>query len=261
MKFSLRALLSRKEEYIRELKVVEEPILKGVYEEQSPLNNTSYRGQQDHRSGLVSSLPAVEQYAHPQSLCVDRAEVITLQTLPALMSQSAEIVLCAIGVGADQLAVGSKDGLISVYEVSSGRRVAVLQAHKASICKLALVNRKGKTWLASGSDLGCSSIVLWDTQTWTQQLHLFSHKAAVTSLADLLDGRSLISGSYDRSIHVYDLDQQGQLVFTLTANKAAVSEIVVSCDGSRAVSCGLDDSLQVWQIVRGLGRTVETMFL
>lgn len=204
---------------------------------------------------MVSSLPVAEQYQHHQSLCVDRGEVITLQTLPALISQSADIVLCAIGVGANQMAVGSKDGLISIYEVSSGQRVAILQAHKASICKLAVINRKGKTWLASGSDLGCSSIALWDTQTWTQQLHLFSHKAAVTSLADLLDGRSLISGSYDRSIHVYDLDQQGQLSFTLTANKVAVSEIVISCDGARAVSCGLDDSLHVWQIVRA-GRTV-----
>lgn len=200
-------------------------------------------------------MPVAEQYQHHQSLCVDRGEVITLQTLPALISQSADIVLCAIGVGADQIAVGSKDGLISVYEVSSGQRVAILQAHKASICKLAVINRKGKTWLASGSDLGCSSIALWDTQTWTLQLHLFSHKAAVTSIADLLDGRSLISGSYDRNIHVYDLDQQGQLSFTLTANKVAVSEIVISCDGGRAVSCGLDDSLHVWQILRA-GRTV-----
>jgi len=43
---------------------------------------------------------------------------------------------------------------------------------------------------------------------------------------------------------------QRKLSFTLSKNKSSVTGIVVSARGSRMVSCGLDNTLNVWQIVR-----------
>ena len=83
------------------------------------------------------------------------------------------------------MAVGSKDGLITVYDEGTGQNVTVLRGHKASICKLALVSHSGKKYLASGSDHGCSSIILWDLSTWNIRMKIEYHKAAVTAIVDL----------------------------------------------------------------------------
>jgi transcription initiation factor TFIID subunit 5 len=70
------------------------------------------------------------------------------------------------------MAIGSKDGQINIYEISSGQKIANLRGHKASICKLAIITNNGKKYLASGSDHGCSSIVLWDVATWNMRMRI-----------------------------------------------------------------------------------------
>ena len=139
--------------------------------------------------------------------------------------------------------------------------MTVLKGHKASICKLALVNNNGRKYLASGSDHGCSSIVLWDVSTWSQRMKIQSHKAAVTAIVDLQDNRSLISGSYDKTINVYNLNDDGKMLFNLPANKASVTSVLMNCNGNKLIICGLDDTVGVHQIMRGNNRQVETMFL
>ena len=89
-----------------------------------------------------------------------------------IKSQASDIILCAVEVGRGQIAVGSKDGIITVYDSNSGQKIANLRGHKASICKLALVSNQGKKYLASGSDHGCSSIVLWDTTSWNMRMKI-----------------------------------------------------------------------------------------
>jgi hypothetical protein len=58
-----------------------------------------------------------------------------------------------------------KDGTIQIVS-NDGQTVVTLKEHKASICSLALVKLKGQIYLASGSDIGCSKIILWDTLSW-----------------------------------------------------------------------------------------------
>lgn len=88
-----------------------------------------------------------------------------------MRSLSDDIALCALEVARGVIAIGSKDGLIGVYDLT-GKQIAALRGHKASICKLALITNNGKRYLASGSDHGCSSIVLWDINTWTMRMRI-----------------------------------------------------------------------------------------
>jgi WD40 repeat protein len=124
-----------------------------------------------------------------------------------------------------------------------------------------MVNHAGKKYLASGSDHGCSSIVLWDTSTWNMRMRIESHRAAVTGIVDLQDGRGLVSGSYDKTINVYSLANDGKLAYNLPANKTSVTALLLNCNASKMISCGLDDTLSIWQLVRGNSGAVETMFL
>lgn len=160
-----------------------------------------------------------------------------------------DIVLCGIEVKRNQIAVGGKDGSLIVYDPSTGNKVATLKGHKAGICSLAMVNFEGRKLLASGSDHTCSSIILWDTDLWTPKLKLEGHKAAVTCILDLGDGVHIASGSYDKKINIYNL-AQGKVSYNLPTNKSSVAGILLSARGTKMVSCGLDNSLNVWQIAR-----------
>lgn len=176
---------------------------------------------------------------------------------------SNDIILCSLEVTTNIIAVGNKEGNINIYEISSGQQIANLRGHKAGVCKLAMIINNGKRYLASGSDFGCSSIVLWDILTWNMRMKIENHKAAISAIVDLNDNRSLISGSYDKSINIYNLNSEGKMLFNLPINKTAVTSILLNCNNSKMISCGLDDlSINVWQIVRDNGnRYVETMFL
>lgn len=164
-------------------------------------------------------------------------------------------------VAKNTIAVGSKDGVINIYDCTSGQKLANLRGHKASICKLAMIYYNGKKYLASGSDHGCSSIVLWDTITWNMRMKIEYHNAAVTAIVDLQDNRSILSGSYDKTINVYSLNEEGKMLFNLPVNKTSVTAVLLSCNGNKLISCGLDDTVSIYQIMRGANRQVETMFL
>jgi WD40 repeat protein len=82
-----------------------------------------------------------------------------------IKSSNSQIALCGISVDANKIALGFKDGTIEIVS-TDGQPVCTLREHKASICTLSLLKLKGKTYLASGSDIGCSRVILWDTNTW-----------------------------------------------------------------------------------------------
>ena len=82
------------------------------------------------------------------------------------------------------------------------------------------------------------------------------HKAAVTAIVDLQDNKSLISGSYDKAINVYNLNDEGKLLFNLPVNKSSVTAILMNCKGDKLVTCGLDDTLSVYNISRKENRQV-----
>ena len=107
----------------------------------------------------------------------------------------------------------------------------------------------GEKYLASGSDHGCSSLILWDTHSWTIMSKVVGHSAAVTAIVDLDDGRHLVTGSYDKKINLYS-HTKGKIVTSLNNNRTSVTSMIMTADKSRLVSSGLDNSLSIWAILR-----------
>lgn len=107
-----------------------------------------------------------------QNITFEMAEGISLTANQTIKNAASDIILCALEVGRGMIAVGSKDGVVTVYDSTSGEKKANLRGQRASICKLSLVDLHGKKYLASGSDHGCSSIVLWDTSTWNMRMKI-----------------------------------------------------------------------------------------
>ena len=166
-------------------------------------------------------------------------------------------MLCTIAVG-NQIVSGGRDGHLNVLSLD-GKNVATLRGHQASICCLSLIQDNGRTLLASGSDHGCSSIILWDTQSWNIVSKMQHHTAAVTSIVDVGDGQTLISGSYDKKINIYNY-KTSTLKESIKDNKSSVFSLVLNNSKTKLIAGVLDagmNGMYVYGIRYGANNTVE----
>lgn len=72
----------------------------------------------------------------------------------------------------------------------------------------------------------------------------------ITALAVTPDGRQIVSGSYDNTIKVWDLES-GQLLRTLSGHKAGISDLLMTPDGKQVVSGSFDSTFKVWNLETG----------
>jgi WD40 repeat protein len=168
-----------------------------------------------------------------------------------------DLVLCAIVINNKYLVTGGKDSQLIVTTLQ-GEKIASLRGHESSICTLALIEDKGVIYLASGSDHGCNSIIIWDTSSWSIKAKIKAHTAAVTSIVDLCDGQTLVSGSYDKKINVYNY-KRSALLFSLPNNKSSVTSMLLNSSRNKLISCGFDSMMFVWNISRDQTGVVEAI--
>ncbi|KAG6816427.1 hypothetical protein H0H93_008081 [Arthromyces matolae] len=76
------------------------------------------------------------------------------------------------------------------------------------------------------------------------------HTDGVTSVAFSSDGSCIVSGSYDRSVRVWDTST-GQELEVLEGHTDGVTSVALSSDGSRIVSGSVDKSVRVWDASTG----------
>jgi hypothetical protein len=85
---------------------------------------------------------------------------------------------------------------------------------------------------------------------------LTGHTAAVFSVALSADGQTLVSGSLDKTIKVWNLST-GKEIRTLTGHTDAVWSVALSADGQTLVSGGLDQTIKVWNL--STGKEIRTL--
>jgi WD40 repeat protein len=76
------------------------------------------------------------------------------------------------------------------------------------------------------------------------------HTARVNALALSSDGRRLVSGSSDRTLRVWDLEEEAQIGNPLQHDSAVLAVAITSND-AQAVSGCADKTLRVWDLVSG----------
>jgi WD40 repeat protein len=76
---------------------------------------------------------------------------------------------------------------------------------------------------------------------------LFGGKSEVWCVAVTADGRRAVSGSWDATVRVWDLDA-GRCLATLEGHTSTVWGVAVTSDGRRAVSGSDDGTLRVWDL-------------
>jgi hypothetical protein len=110
------------------------------------------------------------------------------------------------------------------------------------------------TLLVSGIFLVLGVLVLLTMHFVVRSLYevrrLTGHQDAVTSVAVTPDGRYVVSGSWDRTVRIWEL-ATGKEVRRLIGQQGHVESVAVTPDGRYIVSGGNDATLRLWELATG----------
>ncbi len=155
------------------------------------------------------------------------------------------VLTAAFSLDSDILAGGSDDGVIKVWDANTGNFIHRFAEHKDSVQVVDFSSDRTK--LASASLDG--SVILWSLVGEGGQIEsTIAHESPVFTVKFSPDGKSLVTGSEDRLIRVWDTDKVTRAK-TLRKHKDSVTEIDFSPDGKSLVSGSPDGTIYVWDIL------------
>lgn len=131
-------------------------------------------------------------------------------------------------------------GRVSIWEVSSGKPVQLLEGHGGVVRSVAF-SPDGKT-LASGSD----GVRLWDIATG-QQVGRFKHGAFIDAMAFTPDGKVLAAGG-ERAV-LWEIATGREL--RQLAGAGMVPGLAISADGKLLATGGHDKIVRLWDVASG----------
>lgn len=157
----------------------------------------------------------------------------------------------AMAPGAGQIAVGSQDGKIYIYETSGDQltETKVVEGHRGEVTTVAY--SPDGAFLAAGDT--AREVMVWRTgggnwEAEVQGLWQF-HTARVTCLAWSPSGAYLASGGLDENVFVWNPAKPRRRVHYTFANKEGVEGLAWLSDGTVA-SAGGDHSVATWDITK-----------
>ncbi|KAJ6032534.1 WD40-repeat-containing domain protein [Penicillium herquei] len=144
------------------------------------------------------------------------------------------------------LACGASDGLIGIWDFTTGAPKQIFQAHKFPVLSITF----SKTGLlASGAD---DVVKLWDPELELVLHTLLGHRNNINDVTFSPDGNVLATCSADRTIKLWNVST-GTLLSTLQGHSEEVNSISFSFDENLLASGSLDNTVNIWDISTGSG--------
>ena len=145
------------------------------------------------------------------------------------------------------LAAGSRDGQVRIWELSTGKLVQSIQAHKKGVNSVAF-HPSGNLLVSGGNDAVAR---LWDIRSGERLAQMIGGTYAVPSLAFTRQGDNLaiVNGNVIRLRQV----ATGQFVQTIRA-KEGIYSLAVNPDETLIASGGLTGAVEAWDSASGEAR-------
>ncbi|KAF8869684.1 hypothetical protein CPB85DRAFT_1446702 [Mucidula mucida] len=124
-----------------------------------------------------------------------------MHTLPMSVDDSWALCIACSTNGA-LLAVGSRDGLIRIWDTKSRMESGKLEAHSGYVRSVGF--SPDSKLLVSGSDDG--TVKVWDVATCKLRETFVGHDDWVRSVAFAPDGKRIVSGGDDKTVRVWDIE-------------------------------------------------------
>lgn len=159
----------------------------------------------------------------------------------------------AMAPGAGVIAVGSKEGMIYVYNTAGDElnEIRVIEGHRGEVTSVAF-SPDGK-FLASGDS--AREVMVWRAEgDWSAEVRgLWQfHTARVTCLAWSPSGAFLASGGLDENLFVWSPAKPRRRIHYAFANKDGLQGLTWLSDDVVA-SAGGDHSVATWNVAKDIG--------
>ena len=130
-------------------------------------------------------------------------------------------------------------------DVNSGERIRSLSTSYRSIAGPLAVSADGKRVAAAYFDIHAIDFI--DLDTGEESIHLSGHSGPVKTLEITKDGRTLISGSKDNNLRLWDLESK-RSIGMLVGHYGAVTSLILTSDESRVISGSEDRTIRIWDL-------------
>ncbi|MBD2340169.1 ribosome assembly protein 4 [Calothrix sp. FACHB-156] len=190
------------------------------------------------------------------------------QELQTLSDHNSSVNSVTFSPDGQQLASGSDDNTIKLWDVSTGKVIQTLpplreatptesyidSGHQDSVTSIAF-SSDGKK-LASGSE--DKTIKLWDITTGKLLQTFSGHGDVIKTIALSSDGQKLASGSKDKTIKLWDVST-GKLLQTFSGHGDVVNSVALSSDGQKLASGSKDKTIKLWDV--STGKLLQTLIV
>ena len=165
------------------------------------------------------------------------------------MAQSTDVMTVSFSSDGSRLASGRRDGLIQLWDVTTGQLLQTFRGHIDVISSVSF-SLDGLSIASTSKD---ASVRLWDVATGQQKRLLAGYKdtgykGTVWHVKFYPNGLPLVSDLNDaENIRLWDL-RTCQLKKRLTGHASWVTGLSFSADGKTLASVGFDDTVLLWDL-------------
>ncbi len=185
------------------------------------------------RPSVAAAEPTIEQKGEPQTGKILKGHTATVW---------------AVAVTSDgRLAVsGSGDDTVRVWEVATGKCLAVLEGHLSGVNGVA-VTADGRLVVSGSYD---KTVRVWEVATGKCLAVLKGHTSSIWGVAITADGLLAVSGSDDNTVRVWEV-ATGKCLAVLEGHTDPLNGVAVTADGRLVVSGSHDKTMRVWEVATG----------
>ena len=139
----------------------------------------------------------------------------------------------------------ARDGVITSWDVGSGKAAFSIPAHKESAWNLG-TSPTGDCIVSAGQD---GAVRVWNASTGAAVVSM-KHGGAVWLARFAPDGKSVASASFDKTVKLWDT-KTGKNLRTFKGHTKEVLAVDFSPDGKTLASGGNDRTLRIWNVSTG----------
>jgi WD40 repeat protein len=192
--------------------------------------------------GSTRSQPGSIDEAHHVFSVIDASNGRTVRTLTG---HRAPVWCASFGPNGTRLASASQDGTLRVWDVQSGRTVALINTTAGWPCVVAFSPDGGRLVFSAAGE-----VTVWNASNGSPVATLSGQHGGVRGIAVSPDGTSVATGSWDKTVRLFDVST-GAMRRSFMGHTGEVASVAFSPDGRHLVSGGYDKTVRIWNIDSG----------